>query len=176
MGQIIKSYVSPKIEIKPSPIHGLGMFAKEKINKNEIVFIKGGFILRKSDVFSSNVINSYLPIDDEFIIGSIDIENEENIKLFNNHSCDPNCGVRGEITFVAMRNIHIGEELTIDYAMVDNEEYSFICNCQKKICRKVITGFDWKLPELQRNYPGHFSCYLEEKIKQIKNLKKDRNY
>ena len=32
--------------------------------------------------------------------------------LYSNHSCDANLGIRGEITFVAMRDIPAGEELT----------------------------------------------------------------
>lgn len=161
----VRSYVSQKIQIQQSPIHGLGMFAIEHISEGEIVFIKGGHVLRRQDVFASGSISSYLPIDDDYVLGAADADEEEGIKLYVNHSCNPNCGVRGEITFVAMRDISPGEEITIDYAMVDNEDYEFVCRCGSKNCRGKVTGFDWKLPDLQQKYRGFFSRYLVEKMK-----------
>lgn len=85
--------------------------------------------------------------------------------MFLNHSCSPNVGVRGEITFVAMRDIKVGEELTIDYAMIENEDYPEMkCNCGARNCRKVITGKDWKRKDLQKKYGKYFSAFLLEKI------------
>ena len=162
----VRSYVSPNVVIKPSTIHGLGMHAKTKIRKGEIVFIKGGHILRREDVYSSSKINSYLPIDDNYVLGSANPDEEEAIKLYINHSCSPNCGVRGEITFVAIRDIQSGEELTIDYAMVDNEDYKFVCRCGAENCRGIVTGFDWKRSDIQIAYEGYFARYLADKIRQ----------
>lgn len=163
----MKSIISNKVEIRESGINNKGMFAKETIYPNEIVFIKGGHIIKKDDIYASTVINSYLPISDEYYIGAINSEEEDDIKLYNNHSCNPNCGVHGEIIFVAMRKITVGEELTIDYAFVDNEDYSFECHCGSKNCRHIITGFDWKIKELQTKYYPYFSQYLKDKIDTI---------
>lgn len=160
----IKSFISPKIRIGQSKIHGMGMFAKTIIRPGEIVFIKGGHILMRNEIFSSETIGSYLPIDDDIFLAARSMDEEPLIKLFVNHSCDPNCGLRGEITFIAMREINPGEELTIDYAMIDNEKYEFICTCGSDICRKIITGFDWKNPELQKKYFDYFARYLQEKF------------
>src|SRR3989304_314754 len=38
------------------------------------------------------------------------------------------------------------------------------CNCGFLKCRGVVTGNDWKTPELQNRYSGYFSGYLQEKI------------
>jgi hypothetical protein len=82
-----------------------------------------------------------------------------------NHSCRPNVGVRGQITFVAMRDIPAGSELTIDYAMIDgNPTERMECSCGAPECRGVITGGDWRLPELRRRYAGYFSRYLQERF------------
>ena len=162
--RLVKSYVSPKIIISESTIHGLGMFAKTNIEQGEIVFIKGGHIVTRSELYSSAQISSYLPIDDGYFIGATSEDEEGGIKLFENHSCEPNCGVRGEITFVAMREIQEGEELTCDYAMIDNEDYEFECNCGSKACRERITGFDWKIEELQARYTNYFARYLLDRI------------
>jgi len=164
---MIESFISKKIEIRNSKIHKKGIFAKEKIFKDEIVFIKGGHILRKEQIFSSAVINSYHPIDDTYFIGATNANEEKKIKLYENHSCNPNVGLRGEITFIAIRNIDTDEELTIDYAFLDNEDYSFECNCGAPNCRNVITGKDWKIKEIQEKYFDYFAKYLQEKIKTI---------
>lgn len=161
---MVKSFISPKINIRQSQIHGVGMFPVEPIVKGEIVFIHGGHIVSKENLFYSEIISSYLPLGDDYFIGATNKDEEKDVELFVNHSCDPNCGVRGEISFVALRDILIGEELTIDYAMVDNEEYKFNCNCNLMNCRKEITGFDWKIIGLREKYKGFFARYLSDKI------------
>ena len=165
---MLRSIIVDKVEVRNSLINGIGMFAKQKINKGEIVFIKGGHILEKEKIFTTSTINSYLPIDDDYFIGASNIEEEEAIKLFNNHSCDPNCGLRGEITFVAIKDIYKDEELTCDYAFIDNEDYQFKCQCGSLKCRKIVTGKDWMINELQEEYFCYFARYLQEKIIALK--------
>jgi len=87
--------------------------------------------------------------------------------LYSNHSCNANLGVRGEITFVAMRNVRAGEELTHDWAMTDDDDYSVECQCGAPNCRKILTGKDWQRPELQKRYAGYFSAYLARKIAMV---------
>lgn len=159
-----RSYVGPAIAIRASNIHDLGMFAKSALRAGEVVFIKGGHVVRKGALYSTGCIGSYLPLDDDFFLGATNAAEEEGIKLYLNHSCEPNCAIRGEITFVALRRIEEGEELTIDYATIDNEDYRFSCNCHASACRSTVTGFDWKIEHLQRKYMGHFARYLSEKI------------
>jgi len=73
--------------------------------------------------------------------------------------------VRGQITFVAMRDIAAGAELTIDYAMIDGDPAEhMVCTCGAKECRHIITGNDWRLQELQQRYAGYFSRYLHERF------------
>lgn len=168
---MIKSVMSNKVEIRDNGINGRGIFAKEFIKKGEIVFIKGGHILTREEIFSSGVINSYFPISDEYFLGAKNKEEENLVKLFENHSCNPNCGLRGEITFVAMRNIEKDEELTTDYAFIDNEDYKFECTCGSMNCRKIITGYDWKIKELQDKYYDYFAQYLKEKIDSERNAR-----
>ena len=169
----MKSVVNKKIEIRAGGIDKKGMFAKSLIKKGEIVYIKGGHILHRDELFTSGVINSYLPISDEYFVGAISAEEEKDVKLYNNHSCDPNCGMHGEITFVAIRDIEPGEELTVDYAFIDNEDYSFECHCGSENCRHTVTGFDWKIKELQDKYYPYFAQYLKDKIDEMRQEKSD---
>lgn len=156
--------MSEKVEIKKCTTHERGMHANNNIKKGEIVFIKGGHILRKNQIYSSGIINSYHPIDDNYFIAAKNEDEEEYIKLYINHSCFPNCGLRGEITFVALKDIKKGGQLTIDYAFLDNEDYSFKCECGESCCRSVITGRDWKIKEIQDRYFEYFAEYLKQKI------------
>ena len=83
---------------------------------------------------------------------------------FINHSCDPNCGIKENFKIYAMRDINPGEEITFDYSMTESSDYKMDCNCGGENCRGVITGNDWKNPELQNKYKGFFSDYLQKKI------------
>lgn len=171
---MIKSIMSNKVEIRDNGLNGQGVLAKEKIEKDEIVFIKGGHILKRNEIFSSGVINSYFPISDDCFLGATN-KKEEDIKLYENHSCNPNVGLRGEITFVAIRDINKDEELTTDYAFIDNEDYKFDCTCGLKNCRKIVTGYDWKIKGLQDKYYNYFAQYLKEKIDEERRLEAEKN-
>ena len=85
-----------------------------------------------------------------------------------NHSCDPNAGLQGQITLIALRDIAAGEEVCFDYAMCDGDpEFRMTCLCGQPNCRGVITGDDWRIPELQQRYQGYFSPYLQRRIAQL---------
>jgi hypothetical protein len=105
-----------------------------------------------------------IQIDDDLFIAPVTDEERELSMLYSNHSCDANLGMRGEITFVAMRDIGAGEELTHDWATTDDDDYSVECKCGGRNCRKTVTGKDWQRPELQKRYEGYFSAYLARKI------------
>jgi uncharacterized protein len=160
------SYLSPKTRIARSPIHGRGLFASRALRKGEIVAIKGGHVLDRPTLrrVRHRIAESYLQIDDGFYIGAIMGREVRKNKMFLNHSCEPNVGMRGQVTFVALRDIKAGEELTYDWAMEENSSARTLCHCRARRCRKILTGHDWKIPRLQRKYRGYFSAYLQAKI------------
>jgi SET domain-containing protein len=163
---IALSYRSPNTEVRPSSIHGKGLFASAPIAKDEIVAVKGGHIVTRARwrELSKRLGPAEIQIDDELFIAPVTSEEREGSMLYSNHSCDANIGMRGEITFVAMRNIAAGEELTHDWATTDDDDYSVECQCGASRCRKTLSGKDWQLPELQQWYRGYFSTYLAKKI------------
>ena len=161
------SYRSPKTEVRESKIHGCGLFAKADIAKDEIVAVKGGHIVDREALrreITPRLGPVEIQIDNELFIAPVSVDERELSMLYTNHSCDPNIGIRGEITFVAMRDIRAGEELTHDWAMTDNDDSSVECNCGASNCRKTLTGKDWQRPELQKRYAGYFSAYLGKLI------------
>ena len=161
------SYLSPKTEVRESKIHGRGLFATVDIAKDEIVAVKGGhFVYRKTlrEKITPRLGPVEIQIGDDLFIAPVTDEERELSMLYLNHSCNANLGVRGEITFVTMRDIPSSEELTHDWATTDNDDYSIECKCGAPNCRKILTGKDWQRPELQRRYVGYFSPYLARKI------------
>lgn len=143
------------------------MFATADITKDEIVAVKGGRIVDRKTL-REKIMPQLGPveiqIDDDLFIAPVTDEERELSMLYSNHSCDANLGMHGEITFVAMRDIRAGEELTHDWATTDDDDYSVECKCGAANCRKIVTGKDWQRPELQKRYAGYFSVYLARKI------------
>jgi D-alanine-D-alanine ligase len=77
-----------------------------------------------------------------------------------NHSCDPNTWLDG-LDLVARRAIPRGEEITLDYATFCGPSMaSFTCRCGSAECRRVITGMDFRKPELQSRYGDHISAFV----------------
>lgn len=162
------SYISPKVASKFSQTAGRGLFASEKILKGEVItdyenglgeYVDGS----KADELFNQGRDHMIQVEEDLFFAAVkegDFEDADYI----NHSCEPNCGIRDRLKIVAMRDIDAGEEIAIDYAMMESSEYSFKCNCGVVACRKVITGNDWKIKELQEKYRGYFSDYLEVKI------------
>lgn len=161
----VKSYLSPKTRVRKSSIEGYGLFAIRPIKKGELIGIKGGHIIGWQTLkkYEDIIGDSYLQIDDNFVLAPLKKNEVKRVMIFLNHSCEPNVGVRGEITFVATRNIKAGEELTIDYAMIDADRYKMRCDCGGSSCRKIITGDDWRDKKLQKKYKGYFSRYIQDK-------------
>jgi SET domain-containing protein len=164
----IASYISPKaLKGQRSTIEGRGLFAQQPIGQGEIVAIKGGHIVDESTLaeHAEAAGQSDIKIADNFYVAALSVTEYEEVMLFLNHSCEPNVGVGGNVVFVAMRAITVGEELTIDYAMIDDDASELTCQCGTSSCRGVVTGQDWRRPELQAKYGPYFSWYLLQKMR-----------
>jgi len=163
------SYLSPKAAVRRSPIHGKGLFAVRAIKKGEIVAVKGGYIFdRRTLRKTQNLVGpAEIQIAEDLFIGLYSKAQKKGGMIFSNHSCEPTIGVKGQIVFVALRDIKSGEELTHDWATTDDDNYKLKCRCGAPTCRKVVTGKDWRRKDLQRRYRGYMSWYLEEKIKKM---------
>lgn len=163
---MISSYISPKCAKRQhSPIEGRGLYAVADIAAGEVVAVKGGHLVDGATLEQqAGVIgNSDIQITDELHLVALEDAEYHGIMLYLNHSCEPNVGVAGNVVFVAMRNLAAGEELTIDYAMIDDHQQSLACNCGTPSCRGTVSGQDWRRPELQERYGRYFSWYLQVK-------------
>jgi len=162
----MKTYRSPKIEVREDSLEGRGVIALQDITRDEIVAIKAGHVVTADEIelITAEVGDFALQIDDGFYISPRSADEVDDMTVFINHSCDPNIGFRGQVVYVAMREIKAGEELCHDYSMERSDNYALDCRCGSSRCRGKVTGQDWKLPELQQLYGKYFSIYLCNKI------------
>ncbi|MGA7730274.1 MAG: SET domain-containing protein-lysine N-methyltransferase [Chloroflexia bacterium] len=154
----------------PSSLGGTGGFATATIHAGESVQVIGGTILTTQQLLAAfeeyDAAGRYLncvQIEDDLhladLLGTLDVS--------FNHSCDPNLWMLDEITVAARRDIAPGEEMTIDYSLQSaqpNPLIETLCRCGSPLCRGIITGNDWRLPELQERYRGHFSPFINGRI------------
>ena len=77
----------------------------------------------------------------------------------------PDCWVSA-YELAASRDIAADEELTSDYATSSGEpDFVMACSCGCRHCRGLVTGDDWRRPELQERYEGHWVPGLQERIR-----------
>ena len=160
------TYFSPKVEKRASLINGRGLFATAAIAKGEVVVVKGGYILTREqrDSIGEELGPAEIQITEDLFIGATMSAEREGGMMHLNHSCEPNLGLQGQVVFVAIPDVAVDEELTIDYAMTDDEPYEMECQCGSEACRRLITGADWRKPELQKKYDGYFSWFIQRRI------------
>lgn len=163
---MVFAWFSPKVEKRVSRIDGRGLYARLPVAEGELVAVKGGHVFDRAtrDALEPVLGPAEIQIGDDLFIGPVRMDDRESAMLHLNHSCEPNVGVRGQISFYAMRKIAAGEELAMDYATFDDDDWEMECRCGTPSCRGTITGRDWRESELQRKYAGWFSQYLEVKI------------
>lgn len=166
---VVSSWISPKAHKgTPSDIAGRGLVAIEDIAGGEVVAVKGGHIVDTDTMWeqSERLQNSEIQIAEGLHLMALSDEEYEPVMLFVNHSCTPNVGFRGATVLVAMVDVAAGTELTTDYALFDGTVWPepLQCACGTAMCRGVVTGDDWRRPELQERYRGWFSPYLADRM------------
>jgi len=172
------SWLNPSAYPKKTNKYGMGVFVKKIIKKGELVAIIGGHVLTIENenalMNNEDVSDKWVEISESFSIGPVKKSEIPGMPhVYINHSCNPNCGFKGQIFIIAMRNIEIEEEITFDYGMIISSNpkstgyFKMKCLCGSKNCRGIIDEEGWKNPILQKRYKGYFQWYLEEKIKKL---------
>jgi hypothetical protein len=120
------------------PGEGYGVFARDEIEKDEVLFVMGGYILTIADenALADGISDKPIEISEHFSIGPRSGEDIARMpQHYVNHSCDPNAGFDGQIFMLAMQPICEGEEIVYDYAMImhpspaSDSYFSFECMC-----------------------------------------------
>ena len=154
------SWLTPKAESRDAGETGCGIFAISVVEPGEPIAVWTGTLVAAGEF--ENLPDDRRARSVQVALDVYLVPEELAPGDFVNHSCNPNAGLAGDRTLVAMRRILPGEEITYDYAMTDHAPYDeFICACGAPSCRGRVRGGDWQRPELQQRYQGFFSPYLE---------------
>ncbi|HXZ58591.1 MAG TPA: SET domain-containing protein-lysine N-methyltransferase [Steroidobacteraceae bacterium] len=141
----------PLIEVRPSTLHGLGVFALRRIARGTRVIEYLGERIsheeadRRYQGKSAIDNHTFLFIADAATV--IDAGVDGNEARFVNHACDPNCEsvIESSRVFIdAIRTIAPGEELTYDYQIQREADDPpdidavFACRCGLARCRGTM--------------------------------------
>ena len=158
------------LTVGKSKINGFGLFADRDYKKDEVLFIVKGkerrakFTKSETKTFPNDIAINYEKWITPF---------PNNPWIFVNHSCDPNIGIRGRVTVIASRYIKKGEELSIDYSMVETNPYwSIKCSCRSPKCRHKIVSFTKLDKKLKKKYYEYLPAFLKKNISEELLLKK----
>lgn len=129
---------TPAVEIKNK--EGFkGIFAKENISKDSIIFFLKGKIMRRPTRYTIQTGS-----DRHLASPAIRKTNDEidYCWLYLNHHCDPNGYINThELTFRARRDIAAGDEITFNYLTTESELAApFTCTCDATDCFGLIKG------------------------------------
>ena len=111
------------VEIKVSPVHGKGVFAKRDIEKDEIIAVSHVTLLHHNEELPELIATLEFPWNEEYYALCL-----SDVGSFFNHSQNPSARVCQQDkenltqTFAATRDIPQGEEVTIFYN-ADFEEF-----------------------------------------------------
>ena len=145
------SAAQPLIEVRASPLHGLGVFALRRIAAGTRVIEYLGERIsheeadRRYEGKSTHDNHTFLFIADDSTV--IDAGVAGNEARFVNHACDPNCESvieQARVFIDAIRSIAPGEELTYDYQIQREAgdpadiDAVFACRCGLPRCRGTM--------------------------------------
>lgn len=165
------SYASPKLLGRSDSAKGRAVVCRAPIAKGELIAVWGGMIipLAKALTLTEVEMTQCVQVEEDLVLWTGTLRQNEADWI--NHSCDPNAGMSGQISVVALRDITPGEEVCLDYAMVTSHDIdTFTCACLSPLCRGLVSAEDWRRPDLQARYGNHFSSFLNRKIAALKAL------
>ena len=165
-----KSWLDPRIALAQSSIHGKGLFVTEPFKVGEVLIVFGGSLFSREDIAAGKANDrTLMQVNEDLWLGD-PADQALGEDYFINHSCDPNLWITDGVNLIARRERIRGEEVTMDYATHFADAswtMNGSCHCGSKLCRRVITGRDWMLQDLQERYSGHFSPLLKMRITRL---------
>jgi hypothetical protein len=159
------SWWNSKLSSKAVGTIGFGVFAEEVIPEGQVLAVWGGRIITTEERNTLPEVVERYTVQVESDLHLMCTVEEAGVAENFNHSCTPNAGIQGQIVLVALRTIQPGEHVCFDYAMSESDpNFQMTCECKSPNCRHLVTGNDWKNPELQERYRNYFSTYIQRII------------
>jgi len=157
-------WLSDDVTVGRSSIAGQGLFATASILQGTVVSRLGGRLVSTAELRHLMAGPDY--VDSVAVDADLHLLLAPgNLNRFGNHSCEPTLWWVDEYTLVARRDLVAGEELTSDYSTSTTDpQFVLRCHCETYRCRQMVTGDDWRIPQLQQAYATHWTPYLQELI------------
>jgi hypothetical protein len=165
-------WLHPDVGIGPSSIAQLGLFARVAISPGAVVSRLGGCLVTGTElqrIFREAALRPAHRTWTRSLLTTIFTWSCPLARLATTATTAATriCGGPTGYTQVARRLIAAGEEITSDYATCTGvASSSMACCCGSSLCRGVITGDDWRLPDLQARYGHHWIPALLDRIRQ----------
>jgi SET domain-containing protein len=149
---------NPKVKVDQNRF-GKCLIAVERIAKDEVIGEFDGEIFEAENTAAlpKDVADHAVQFEEH------KWKESEGVARYINHSCEPNCGISGLFTLVAMRDIQAGEELLWDYDMTEDSDWRMECKCGIPSCRKIIGAFGIMPESTRKKYKGYISDWLVKK-------------
>ena len=160
-----ESWLHPAVEVRPSEVAGRGLFATADLPAGTVVSRLGGRLVDTAELrgllaAGASSVDSVVVDDDLHLLLAPGGDNR-----FANHACDPDLGWVDSYSLATLVDVPDGAELLHDYAMsVVDPDFVLRCHCQSYRCRQMVEGTDWRIPQLQRRYAGHWTPYVQRLI------------
>lgn len=141
------------LKVQPSKMGGQGVFTSIQIPANTVIMEMTGPIRLDREIPPEDDYTMYLQIGPNTYMGMSGGHDD-----FVNHSCDPNCMLHvigNRAILMSLYVIPVGGELTFDYSTTSTDTYEswkMDCKCTSFKCRKIVSGFQYLDPELQKTY------------------------
>lgn len=143
--------------ISNSKIHGEGVHTKKDYKKGDTLFIIKG---TKKKWIVTNQEESLFGPDWIGVSKTVWIDPVGHAKYLN-HSCNPNAGIKGKVTVVALKDIKKGSEITIDYSTTEIDTLWYMkCDCGEKNCRKTVRSIQSLPKEVFEKYSPYIPKYF----------------
>ena len=128
------------IDVRKSPIDGKGCFATRLFPKGRKIAEYTGELIGAREVARRVRTRRKHRICALDYKRHLDGARGGNGTHYINHSCRPNCYMRvtrGHLLFMALRDIHPGEEITCDYVSTHHPD-TYRCRCKAEGCRGTL--------------------------------------
>jgi len=164
-------WVHPGLGRGRSRIDGDGLFARQDLDAGLLVVRLGGRLVSSSEL---EALLAAVDPNDRYV-DTITVDDDAHLVLpagtaahWCNHGCDPNLWHTGPYDIATRRPVRAGDELILDYGTNSGAAgFRMPCRCASPGCRGEVTSDDWRRPELQARYQGHWTPVLQSRIDRL---------
>jgi len=148
-----RTAASRQVRIGRSPT-GLGLFATQPIAKRAYIVTYRGKRIATVEAHRREREGKAKYMFELNARWTIDGSSRRNLGRYINHACRPNCEAvlrKGQLVFVALREIEPGEEITLDYGKEYFDLFIAPLGCRCATCAKKAAKIYGKPPGKPRN-------------------------